>query len=94
MVGMYRASLLSRMGAPFLLRTKDRLLPNLIVHRRIVPEFVPCGHAAHTISIAVSRLLEDSQAMDQQRRDLSEVRELYAGHDPAAEAAAIILRGN
>ncbi len=94
MVGMYRASLLSRMGATFLLRTKDRLLPNLIAQRRIVPEFVPCGKAARAISAAISSLLEDAEAMDQQRRGLAEVCELYAGHDPAAEAAAIIVRGD
>ena len=90
MVGLYRSSLLTRMIAPMLLSTQDRLLPNLIVGRRAVPEFVPCGDAVGSIAEAALDILEDGEAAATQLEAFREIADRYEGHDPAAEAAAVI----
>ncbi len=91
MIGMYRAGLLSRIGASILLNTDHRLLPNLIAGKTIVPEFIPCGNISHQIAEIALDLLEDASSMNQQREALRETANAYEGHSPSEEAAEIIL---
>jgi len=91
MVGVYRVSLLSRLGAMVLLRTPHRLLPNIIAQRRIVPEFVPYWGGAKPITEAADHLLQDSQRLAQASEDLKRVAARFRGHVPEVEAAQALL---
>ncbi len=90
MIGVYKASLLSCLGAKALLRTQHKLLPNIIADEEIVPEYVPwCGGAGPIISKA-QWLLDDSRRGAQQQQGLRRALGAYRGHDFASECAKII----
>jgi lipid-A-disaccharide synthase len=91
MVGVFRVKRASAMLARVVLRTPDRLLPNLYAGRRIVPEFVPWAGGIEPIVDAAAELLFDPRAADAQRAALAEVRAMSAGHDTEAEAADAVL---
>lgn len=91
MVGVYRVSLLSRLGALVLLRTPHRLLPNIIAQKRIVPEFVPHWGGAKPVTEAADHLLQDSRRLAQASEDLRRVAAKFRGHAPDLEAARLIL---
>ncbi|MBX3354852.1 MAG: hypothetical protein KF724_04045 [Phycisphaeraceae bacterium] len=91
MVGVYKVSLLSRIGAALLLRTPNRLLPNIIAERRVVPEFVPHWGGARAITEAADHLLQDSRRMAQASEDLKRVAARFRGHSPDEEAAKLLL---
>lgn len=92
MIGVYKVGRLSQAISRIVLRTPHRLLPNIIAGKRIVPEFVPHAGGAGPIVTAATPLLEDSRALAQQTAALEQVRAQFAGHDPGAEAAALILQ--
>lgn len=91
MVGVYRVSLLSRLGALVLLRTPNRLLPNILAERRIVPEFVPHWGGSKAITEAAAYLLQDSRRLAQASDDLKRVAAKFRGHSPDQEAAKLLL---
>ena len=91
MIGMYRAEMISRIGAACLLNTEHRLLPNLIAGKTIVPEFVPCGNIVPQIAEVALDLLDDESSMEQQREALRETAKVYEGHSPGEKAAEIVL---
>jgi len=91
MVGVYRVSLLSRLGAIALLRTPHRLLPNILAQRRIVPEFVPYWGGAGPVIEAADRMLQDSRRLAQASDDLKRVAAQFRGHAPDVEAATALL---
>ena len=91
MIGMYRAGMISRIGASCLLNTEHRLLPNLIAGKTIVPEFIPCGSIAPQIAEVALDLLDDESSMERQREALRETAKVYEGHSPSEKAAEIIL---
>ncbi len=70
MVGIYPTGVISRLGAPFVLRAPHRLLPNIIAAARIVPELVPCSPNPAPIAEAVGRLLDDPRKLADQRAAL------------------------
>jgi len=70
MVGVWKASMLSCLGAKVMLRTEHRLLPNIIAGERIVPERVPwCGGPEPLIK-DILYLLDDSSRLESQRAAL------------------------
>ncbi len=91
MVGVYRTGRFSQVLARILVRTPYRLLPNIVAGRAIVPEFVPHVSGVGPVTAAAARLLEDRSAAEAQRRALDEVCRSFDGHDPAREAADLIL---
>ncbi|MDP7008535.1 MAG: hypothetical protein QGI78_03085 [Phycisphaerales bacterium] len=92
MIGMYKANALTRLLSKFVLTTPYRMLPNLIASKQIVPEFIPCGNIAKQIGALAVELLRDEEALHEMQLQLHEETALYATHDPAKEAAEIILR--
>jgi lipid-A-disaccharide synthase len=92
MVGVYKVSLLSWLGAKALLTTPHRLLPNILAGDRIVPEFVPHAGGAEPVFRAADALLADQARMRAAHAALKRVLQPYQGHHPAEEAAQSILR--
>jgi len=96
MIGVYRVGKLAKALSFLLLRTKHRLLPNLIAGREIVPEFVPYAGGPLPIVLKATQYLADSKLCARQSTDLQEVLAQYTGKDPGAEAArwiAKVIRG-
>jgi lipid-A-disaccharide synthase len=91
MIGMYKVNPLSMLGSKIMLTTSNRLLPNLIAGKHIVPEFIPCGNIAGKIAEVAIDLLDDEDALATMQRELREEASVYAEHDPSKEAAEIIL---
>lgn len=93
MVGIYNVGVISWVLSKLVLRTPYRLLPNIVANDEIVPEFVPhlALRGSRRIREAAAHLLEDSRNLAQARAALNHVREMYADHDPATEAAQTIL---
>ena len=92
MIGVYRTSILSWLGAKLLLRTPFRLLPNIIAEREIVPEFVPyCGPAGPIVKQA-HHYLQDSKNAAILSEELGRVCQRYVNKRPALEAARLIMR--
>jgi lipid-A-disaccharide synthase len=92
MVGVYRTSPLGCLVAKVMLRVPDRLLPNILAGRRIVPEFVPhCGGAAAIVEAAAEQLA-DSRRLAETAEELRRVLAQFKGHDYAQESAREILR--
>ncbi|MCH8164753.1 MAG: hypothetical protein IH889_04020 [Planctomycetes bacterium] len=92
MIGVYKTGWLSWLGAKLMLRTSYRLLPNIIAEREIVPEFVPYAGGPMPIVKQATRYLLDSKNAAVQSEELHRVCLRFANHNPAEEAARIILR--
>lgn len=94
MIGLWRGGLLSWLGSKVVLRTPNRLLPNIIAGRRIVPEFVPAPPwmGPGPIVEAASDLLKDSKRLAIASEELRRVQLRFRGHEPDEEAAEVILR--
>jgi lipid-A-disaccharide synthase len=70
MVGVWKASCVSCLGAKIMLKTEHRLLPNIIANERIVPERVPYCGGAEPLVKEILYLLEDSRRLEAQRAAL------------------------
>ena len=92
MVGMYKTGWGSWMLSKILLRTKYRLLPNIIAEEEIVPEFIPHPGGSMPIVEAASLLIRDSRNLAIQRDSLSAVLGRFSGKRPGAEAAKAIAK--
>lgn len=74
------------------LSTKYFALPNVLAHRKIVPELIPhWGGAAPIVSIAENLIRDPAQAA-QQREAIDEVLSKFRGMNAASNAADEILR--
>jgi len=91
MIGMYKVNPLSMLGSKIMLNTPNRLLPNLIARKQIVPEFIPCGNIAGKIADLAMDLLDDEEVIATMQRELREESAVYVNHNPSKEAAEIIL---
>jgi lipid-A-disaccharide synthase len=91
MVGVYRTSLVSWLGSKVILQIPDRLLPNILAGRRIVPEFVPYIGGAAPIVEAAGALLRDSRLMAETAQELRRVLAQFKGRDYASTSAEAIL---
>ena len=96
MVGVYKVGPVSRALGAIVLRTKYRLLPNIIAASEIVPEFVPHMGSEQPIVLATSPILADTKVAARQRAALEQVRAQFDGKNPGEEAAqfiAAVVRG-
>ncbi len=91
MIGVYRATRLGCLGGRFLLTLPNRLLPNILARRRLVPEFVPFAGSSRQVVEAALRMASDLAWRAEMRRGLDGVVQLFEGHDPGPEAARVIL---
>ncbi len=92
MVGMYRVSRPVAWLAPLLLRTRYRLLPNVVAGREVVPEFVPYAGGTSRIVDAADAFLADGRLASRASAELRRVLESFGDMDPGTEAASRILR--
>ena len=91
MVGMYRTGLLSVLGGNIMLSMPNRLLPNILAGKRVVPEFVPCLGRAGPISAAVEELLVDQSRLRETANALRAILPAFQGKRPDIEAAEAII---
>ena len=91
MVAVYWVGWFRALASRFILTMPDRLLPNIVAGRRIVPEFVPCAGGTGSVVRALGQLLDDPAARARTARDLDAVARRFEGHDPGREAAEVVL---
>jgi lipid-A-disaccharide synthase len=92
MVGVYKAGLITWLGAKAVMRARYFLLPNLIAEREIVPEFVPYMGGATPIVTAANKYLIDSKNAANLSEELNRVCLRYSNKKPAEEAARWIIK--
>ena len=61
MIGVYKTDPLSWIGSKLLLRTRYKLLPNIVLRQEVVPEFVPCLGRVGPIVQEAAELLKDTR---------------------------------
>jgi lipid-A-disaccharide synthase len=91
MIGVYRTDPLSWLGSKLLLRTRYRLLPNIIAGREICPEYIPHAGGAMPIVNEASKLITDSKNLARQQEHLRRVCMRFANKRPGPESAKLIL---
>jgi lipid-A-disaccharide synthase len=93
LIVMFRANRLAwNLIGRWLIRSPFMAMPNLIAGRKIVPELMPYFGDESLLLRTVDVLLNDESALQAQREALAQVREQFAGHHAAEEAAEAILR--
>ena len=90
MIGVYKVSTPTYLAAKVLIRSKHRLLPNLIAGQRIVPEFVPYCRGPGPLVDQAMWLIDDSRRMAAQRQGLRQNLAQYKGHRFADECVHAI----
>ena len=91
-IGVYRTSWAEATIAPFVLSMRDRLLPNIVAGRRIVPEFVPYAGGAAPIARAAIELLANPERLRAVASDMTAVRASFGTNDPSKMAAEVVAR--
>lgn len=93
MVGSYAIPAWQMVIAGLLVRAPFKLLPNIVLDREVVPEFVPYrkGLAERPIIDAALPILENDQVRDRMIGGLDDVRAAFEGFDPDAKSADAIL---
>lgn len=91
MVVFYKLNLLLYFTlAKWMVATKFFTLPNVLAHRRIVPELVPLMGGASEIIAAAKRLIDSPEDARRQCEDLARIAGLFKGRNAAAAAADAI----
>ncbi len=91
MVTFYRLSGLSWLLGKSLVDVPFYSMVNLVAGRRVVPELIQNEMTGERLAAETSRLLEDAEARQRMRQDLSEVAAKLAGAaDPMERAARIV----
>jgi lipid-A-disaccharide synthase len=88
---VYKVSPISAMIAKILVRVEHIGLVNLIAGKEISPELVQEHATAENITESVSHLLDDTSALEKQRREMSRVKELLGGPGASERVAAIAM---
>jgi lipid-A-disaccharide synthase len=97
MVVIYRVTPLTALLAKPLLRTPYFSMVNLIAERRLVPELIQHDFTSDRVASEVLRLLRDSQARDELRAGLADVRQRLGppgAVERAADTIADLLRAS
>lgn len=91
MIAVYRSSRwLYELIGRWIVSTRFFTLPNLIAGREVLPEFVPHFGGSAPIVAAAARLLDDPEAMEQQKRELTHVVSRFDGRCASSAAADAI----
>lgn len=91
MILVYKLPGLSYRIGRRLVRVKHAGLPNLIAGRSIVPEFIQEDANEHKVAAEAMRYLSDGARLEQQRRDLAEIRPLLGSPGVADRVAGLIV---
>ena len=91
MVAVYWTAWWKVLVSSLILTMRDRLLPNIVAGRRIVPEFVPCSGGTGPVVRALAPILDDPAARACIAADLDAVARRFEGHDPGRESAGVVL---
>lgn len=93
MIGSYAIPRWQTLVSGTMLRIPYKLLPNIVAGEAVVPEFVPYVQSlgAKPIIETALPLLDDAAALAAMRNRLEGVRAMFDGHDPATEAATVLL---
>ena len=91
MIGLYRTGPVGWLGSKIILTIKNRLLPNLIAGRRIVPEYVPHWGGHQAISRSLNTLLDSPAIRLTQVGCLQAALQPYAGVDFAESAGDAVV---
>ena len=93
MIGSYAIPRWQTLVSGAMVRIPFKLLPNIVAGEEVVPEFVPYVQSlgAKPIIDAALPLLEDPATLAAMRGRLERVRAMFDGHDPATEAATVML---
>ncbi len=77
-----------------LIKVESASLPNLILGRKLLPEFIDWGWTAKDLADHVEAVMRDGEARDIQMKGFAEVHALMADGvtTPSATAAAIVLK--
>ena len=92
MIGVYKTGLATWIFGAILLRSRYRLLPNIIAGREIVPEYVPHIGGPGPIVRQATRYLQDSKKAAIQGEELARVCHRFVNKKPAEEAARLIVK--
>ncbi len=90
MVAVYWVGWFRALASRLILTMPDRLLPNIVAGRRIVPEFVPYAGGTGPVVRALEPFLDDPAARERTARALDAVARRFEGHDPGREAAEVV----
>lgn len=74
----------------WVISTEHFALPNVIAGKRIIPEFVPYFGGPQRLISEAERLLDDAAAREAQRRELSDLVDMFKGRSAAENAADMI----
>jgi lipid-A-disaccharide synthase len=88
---VYKVSPISALIARVLVRVKHIGLVNLIAGKQIAPELVQENATAENITESVLHLLDDTAALETQRREMSRVKELLGGPGASERVAEIAM---
>jgi lipid-A-disaccharide synthase len=90
----YRVSYLEGEIARRLITVESASLPNLILGRKLLPEFIDWGWTAQDLAASVGEIMEDSAARQSQLDGFEEVHRLMSEgiSTPSATAAALVLQ--
>jgi lipid-A-disaccharide synthase len=90
-VAVYKISALSYLLARLFARTSHIAMPNILLGRKVVPEFLQSQVTPQNLASAAMSLLDDPEKADAMRLELACVRACLGGAGATARAAAMIL---
>ncbi|MEQ9641780.1 MAG: lipid-A-disaccharide synthase [Alphaproteobacteria bacterium] len=90
----YRVNPLTALIGAFVLRVPHAAMANILAGREAMPEFLQWKASPTALAGALTRLLDDAGAREQQRSALADIGAALAppGPPPSAQAAAAVLR--
>jgi lipid-A-disaccharide synthase len=90
----YRVGYIEGEIARRLISVESASLPNLILGRKLLPEFIDWGWTAQDLAASVARIMEDGAPRQEQLDGFEEVHRLMSEgiSTPSATAAALVLR--
>jgi lipid-A-disaccharide synthase len=89
MVVVYRLSSLSYLAAKMMVRLKYFSLPNLLLDRRVVPEFAQPG--VETVYLAARDLLQNPDRREKMKAELAQIRPMFGQPGAATRIAREII---
>jgi len=91
MVAFYRVRRLTYFAAKLLVKTRFVAMPNILLNERIVPELLQEAFTVEALVEEASALLDDSQRVQEMRRNLARIPEVLGGRGAIERAARAII---
>lgn len=90
-VTIYRTSWPSYLVSRMLIRIPWVAMPNILMHRRIVPELIQNDCTAERVASVVRDIADEGSTRSTMIEDLRDLRTQLSGHDPVGDAARFIV---